>query len=68
MKNLNEYINESYERYFAIPPFEYEVIMQALEAYKDCDDRKKNEGNGCPDLKQLDGVIEFMKKGKFRKW
>lgn len=73
MKNLTEFINESlfllekYERYFEIPPFEYEVIMQALEAYKDCDDRKKNEGNGCPSLKQLDMVIEFMKRGKFKK-
>lgn len=68
MKTLQNFINEKYERYFAIPPFEYEVIMQALRAYKDCDDRKKNEGNGCPDLKQLDMVIKFMEKTKFNKW
>jgi hypothetical protein len=62
MKSLVESINmsESYERYFAIPPYEYEVIMKALHAYKDNVDRKKNAGNGEPDDKQLNGVIKFM--------
>lgn len=62
MKSLVESINvsESYEKHFAIPPYEYEVIMKALRAYKDNADRKKNAGNGEPDDKQLDGVIKFM--------
>ena len=46
MKNLTECINEAYESHFDIPPYEYEVIMNALRAYRDNKDRKKNQGNG----------------------
>ena len=66
MKGLVEHINEAYERHFDIPPYEYEVIMQALRAYLDNKDRKKNKGNGEPTHKDLDGVIKFIgKKGRF---
>ena len=60
MKDIKNYlVNEKYERAFEVPPFEYEVIKQALTAYKDNDDRKKNAGNGAPDDKQLDNVIKW---------
>jgi hypothetical protein len=71
MKSLQEcleegLVNEKYERRFDIPPYEYEVIMKALRAYKDNDARKKNQGNGEPTDKDLEGVIKFMEKnGKF---
>ena len=66
MVDLKDYVMEKYERKFEIPPYEYEVIMKALRAYKDNDERKKNAGNGEPDDKQLDGVIKFMENGKFK--
>ena len=60
MKDIKNYlINEKYERVFEVPPFEYEVIKNALNAYKDNDDRKNNAGNGAPDDKQLDKVIKW---------
>ena len=40
--------------------------MNALRAYRDNKDRKKNQGNGEPTDKDLEGVIRFMKeKGRF---
>ena len=66
MKGLKDMLNEAYERHFDIPPYEYEVIMNALRAYRDNKDRKKNQGNGEPTDKDLEGVIKFMKeKGRF---
>lgn len=60
MKDIKNYlINEKYERVFEVPPFEYEVIKQSLEAFKNDDNRKKNTGNGAPDDKQLDKVIKW---------
>ncbi len=60
MKSIIAKINEKYERVFEIPPFEYEVIKKALNAYKDNDNRKKNAGNGEPDDAQLDKVIKWF--------
>ena len=66
MKDIKSILNEAYERHFDIPPYEYEVIMKALRAYRDNKDRKKNQGNGEPTDKDLEGVIRFMKeKGRF---
>lgn len=59
MKQIDQFINEKYERVFEVPPFEYEVIMKALIAYKDDDDRKKNQGNGRASDEQLDKVIKW---------
>lgn len=65
MKNLESFILEKgkYDQTFDIPPFEYQVLMSALKAYKDNDERKKNQGNGhCTD-EQLEKVIKFFDKG-----
>ena len=45
-----------------IPPFEYSVILQALEAYVDNDDCKNNQGNGRPTNEQMKNVIKWFKK------
>lgn len=66
MKNITEYIDEARGKYplytlmVAIPPFEMSVIKKALEAYKDDDDRKRNEGNGRPSLKQLNDILDWL--------
>lgn len=66
MKNITEYIDEARGKYppytlmVAIPPFEMSVIKKALEAYKDNDDRKRNEGNGRPSLKQLNDILDWL--------
>ena len=66
MEHLQTYINEARGKYppytlmVAIPPFEMSVIKNALKAYNDDPDRKKNEGNGHPDLKQLNDVLNWL--------
>lgn len=69
MKGLTEFVMEKgrYDQTFTVDPLQYQIIMNALQAYKDNDDRKKNQGNGqhCTD-EQLDKVIKFWdKSGKF---
>lgn len=64
MKQIDNFITEKYERVFEVPAFEYEVIKRALNAYKDNDYRKKNQGNGCATDKQLDDVIKWWEDSK----
>ena len=65
MKNLTDYITEKkYDTRIVLPPFNKQLILQALEAYKDNDDRKKNEGNGQPTVQQIDDTIELLKNAK----
>lgn len=65
MKNLDDFVNEKkYDYHCVIPPFNMQIIRQALEAYKDNDDRKKNEGNGKPDIKGIDDTLELLNKSK----
>ena len=63
MKNLKDYINEKkYDYHCVIPPFNMEVIKRALRAYKDNDDRKKNEGNGRPTKDQIEDTLKLLDK------
>jgi len=64
MKDIKYYILEAYDKKIVIPAFEYNVITKSLEAYKDNDERKKNEGNGRPSKDQLDKVIEYLEDKK----
>lgn len=70
MKNIAEYIDEARGKYppytlmVAIPPFEMSVIKKALQVYKDDPDRKKNEGNGHPDMKQLNDILNWLNSQK----
>lgn len=70
MEHLQTYINEARGKYppytlmVAIPPFEMSVIKKALEVYKNDSERKKNEGNGHADLKQLNDILNWLNSQK----
>lgn len=59
-KKNYKYVGNKYEKEYQIPPYEYSVINQALDAYKTDADRKNNQGNGRPSDKQLDDVIKWF--------
>lgn len=66
MEHLQSYIKEAKGKYppytllVAIPPFEMSVIKDALNSYKNDKDRKRNEGNGQANLKQIDDVLNWL--------
>lgn len=65
MKNLDDFVNEKkYDYHCVIPPFNMQIIRQALEAYKDNDDRKKMKEMEKPDIKGIDDTLELLNKSK----
>lgn len=68
MKNIKEYINESFGLKIInestgikiiMPPFEYAVILQSLRAYAE---------NNASGKEQADSVIEYLEDFKNVKW
>ena len=59
-KNIKWVGRRKIDQEFKIPSDKVSVISQALEAYIDDDDRKKNQKNGRPTDDQLNKVIKWF--------
>ena len=67
MKNLKDFISEKYERMLELPPFEAEMVMEALRYFLETKGYERDKDKGSYYTKeQVENTIKLIKNAKIK--